>query len=135
MIGVASYQKVRATQGFTSMGYEVFNDTNIVFSWELKPVPEYTPGVGGQPNLDGYPDKVMIRSKVGDYPIPPSDSKITPNDGTLIYYGQGNTCEDMQCTPYTYYSIYVQKKDGSWFMASGIQTVHRSAARFLVDMR
>lgn len=135
MVAISSPNRVIATSGFTSLGYDVKSNTDVTFNWTMIPIPPDTPGVGEHPNTSGYPSKVMIRSKVGNYPAASPDFNTAPSDGTLVYYGQGNTCEDNQGSPYTYYGIYVQKVDGTWYQASGVTTVNRSASRFLVNMR
>jgi len=134
IVSVVEYPRVIATDGFVSLSYEV-NETSIDFNWNLLDIPIDTNTSGGHINISGYPKNVMIRSKVGGYPVTPTDKNIAPSDGELIYYGDGvKSITDMSYSPFKFYRLWVQKVDGTWHTASGITTLLENTCTVLVQM-
>jgi hypothetical protein len=133
LISVVEYPRFQYTAGFDSLAYDI-SDTQASFRWSLIPVPVNTAVSGGHVNTSGYPSKVMVRSKEYSSPLNPRDMFTEPSDGTLIYYGSDKTSiTDYNTTPYTYYSAWVQRVDGTWYAARGLSFLYNNACTVLVN--
>ena len=122
--------RVISTQGLVSSSYEL-KENVMYFNWKMAELPQDIPGVGGHPNKDLIPEKVMIRGKIGGYPE-------NIDDGYQIYYGNGreiSSIQDNKYTLYTFYKIWIQKFNGDWYDASGMSVIPASSSRWLVEMR
>ena len=137
LVSATEYPRVVATGGFTGFSYDI-GDSKTSFTWTLIPTPtQNTSGSGETVNTSGFPSKIMIRAKEGNYPSSPADANTNPSDGRLIFFGDGyavTTAVDTQATSYTYYRAWVQREDGSWYTNGGVSSLTAGTSRWIVNM-